>query len=38
MRGNLTGMKKDPHPELVEGRNGVDPVLLRQLLGFMDAV
>jgi hypothetical protein len=25
MRKNLGGMKKEPHPELVEGRSDADP-------------
>jgi hypothetical protein len=28
MRNSFCGTKKKPHPELVEGRNDVDPSLL----------
>jgi hypothetical protein len=32
MRENLTGTKKIPHPELVEGRASVIPVACKQLI------
>jgi hypothetical protein len=34
MRENLTGTKKIPHPELVEGRRSVIPSLLPAVAGM----
>src|SRR5262249_22314288 len=32
MRGNLDGRKKDPHPELVEGRKAPIPIFRKRLI------